>query len=63
MKKKNYSPGPVILDVEGLELNEQDKARIRHPLTGGVILFGRNQMELFSGTLKFQLGKTIKMQF
>ena len=42
MKKKNYSPGPVILDVEGLELNEQDKARIRHPLTGGVILFGRN---------------------
>ena len=42
MKKKNYSPGPVILDIEGLELNDQDKARIRHPLTGGVILFGRN---------------------
>jgi beta-N-acetylhexosaminidase len=42
MKKKNYSPGPVVLDVEGLVLNEQDKARIRHPLTGGVILFGRN---------------------
>jgi beta-N-acetylhexosaminidase len=42
MKKKNYSPGPVVLDVAGLVLNEQDKARIRHPLTGGVILFGRN---------------------
>jgi beta-N-acetylhexosaminidase len=42
MKKKNYSPGPIVLDVEGLTLNEQDKDRIRHPLTGGVILFGRN---------------------
>jgi beta-N-acetylhexosaminidase len=42
MKRKNYAPGPVVLDVEGLELNEQDKARIRHPLTGGVILFARN---------------------
>jgi beta-N-acetylhexosaminidase len=42
MKKKNYSPGPVILDIEGLVLNDQDKARILHPLTGGVILFGRN---------------------
>ena len=42
MKKKNYSPGPIVLDVEALVLNEQDKARIAHPLTGGVILFGRN---------------------
>ncbi len=42
MKKKNYSPGPIVLDVEGLVLNDQDKARIAHPLTGGVILFGRN---------------------
>lgn len=42
MKKKNYSPGPVILDVEGLVLTQADKNRICHPLTGGVILFGRN---------------------
>jgi len=42
MKKKNYAPGPVILDIEGLELNSNDKARIKHPLTGGVILFARN---------------------
>lgn len=42
MKKTNYAPGPVVLDVEGLTLNSADKKRIRHPLTGGVILFGRN---------------------
>lgn len=33
---------PVILDVEGLQLNEDDLRRLRHPLTGGVILFARN---------------------
>ncbi len=34
--------GPVMLDVPGLTLTEKDIARIRHPLTGGVILFARN---------------------
>lgn len=42
MKKKNYAPGPIVLDVEGLTLNAADKKRILHPLTGGVILFKRN---------------------
>jgi len=36
------SPGPVTLDVVGLELNSEDRRRILDPLTGGVILFGRN---------------------
>ena len=36
------SPGPVTLDVVGLELNFEDRRRILDPLTGGVILFGRN---------------------
>jgi len=35
-------PGPVVLDVEGLTLTAADRARIQHPLTGGVILFARN---------------------
>jgi len=34
--------GPVMLDVEGASLNDDDIRRIRHPLTGGVILFARN---------------------
>jgi beta-N-acetylhexosaminidase len=34
--------GPVMLDVVGTELRDDDIRRIRHPLTGGVILFARN---------------------
>ena len=36
------NPGPIILDVEGLTLQKSDIKRIAHPMTGGVILFGRN---------------------
>lgn len=34
--------GPVMLDVVGTELTNDDIRRIQHPLTGGVILFARN---------------------
>ena len=34
--------GPVMFDVVGTALTEDDIRRIRHPLTGGVILFARN---------------------
>lgn len=34
--------GPVMLDVVGTTLSDDDLRRIRHPLTGGVILFARN---------------------
>lgn len=34
--------GPVMLDVVGKSLDDNDIRRIRHPLTGGVILFARN---------------------
>jgi beta-N-acetylhexosaminidase len=33
---------PVVLDVAGLTLNADDERRLKHPLTGGVILFSRN---------------------
>jgi beta-N-acetylhexosaminidase len=34
--------GPLMADIEGLELNDEDRALLRHPAVGGVILFSRN---------------------
>jgi beta-N-acetylhexosaminidase len=33
---------PLVIDVAGLALTADDRRRLRHPLVGGVILFGRN---------------------
>ena len=33
---------PLILDIAGTQLSDDDRRRLRHPLTGGLILFGRN---------------------
>ena len=34
--------GPVMVDVEGLILNEKERQRLLHPSVGAVILFSRN---------------------
>ena len=33
---------PIIIDIAGLALTDMDRARLAHPLVGGIILFKRN---------------------
>jgi beta-N-acetylhexosaminidase len=33
---------PVVLDIAGTALNADDRRRLKHPLTGGLIFFARN---------------------
>ena len=36
---------PLILDIAGTALTPDDRARLQHPLTGGLILFARNWVD------------------
>jgi beta-N-acetylhexosaminidase len=42
MNKPMNDHAPLILDVAGTRLTDADRRRLAHPLTGGIILFGRN---------------------
>lgn len=38
----SFHTSPVVLDIAGTSLTKADKQRLKHPLTGGLILFARN---------------------
>ena len=42
MRKTRLPLGPAVIDVVGPALTDEDRIRLRHPATGGVILFSRN---------------------
>ena len=42
MRKLRLPHGPVVVDVVGTALTDEDLHRIRHPAAGAVILFARN---------------------
>lgn len=42
MRKLRAPLGPAVIDVVGTALTDDDRARLRHPAAGAVILFSRN---------------------
>ena len=39
---RGASHAPVVLDIAGTTLNADDRRRLKHPLTGGLVFFARN---------------------
>lgn len=42
MSFQDQTSGPVVVDLQGLEINSAEAQMLTHPLVGGVILFARN---------------------
>ena len=58
------NPGPVMLDVVGKTLTNDDKRRLAHPMTGGVILFARhyeNRAQLVALTIGRDYGEKVEI--
>lgn len=41
----SWAHAPVVLDIAGTTLNADDRRRLKHPLTGGLIFFARNWVD------------------
>jgi beta-N-acetylhexosaminidase len=59
MRKIRLPLGPVVVDVLGTSLADEDRERLRHPVAGAVILFSRNyenpeQLMLLADEIKKQ---------
>ena len=57
MRKLKVPLGPAVIDVVGTVLTDDDRARLRHPAAGAVILFARNyenpeQLELLVNEIR-----------
>src|SRR5690625_4351707 len=42
MSTEEIPLGPLVVGIDGLELNDENRAVLMHPAVGGVILFSRN---------------------
>ena len=40
--------GKLIIDIDGPELTQEDKDILKHPNIGGVILFSRNYISIYT---------------
>ena len=40
--RQQLLPGPLMVDIDGLSVTDQDREIIAHPSVGGIILFSRN---------------------